>query len=88
MSKKRQRKNERDFKTFRLIEISSRFLGSVITACFGISSILKISSTYEKNQTFGLVIFLVLSTVFIYLAIALFKQGIQAIRAKRMADLP
>ncbi|MGJ7921756.1 hypothetical protein [Neobacillus sp. LXY-4] len=88
MSKKRQRNNERDFKTFRLLEIFSRFFGCVVTTYFGYKSILKIFSTYEKNQTFGLVIFLALSILFIYLGIALFRQGIQAVKAKKMADLP
>lgn len=88
MSKKRQRNNERDFKTFRFLEIFSRFFGCVVTAYFGYKSILKIFIAYEKNQTFGLVIFPALSTLFIYLAIALFRQGIQAVNAKKMADLP
>lgn len=88
MSKKGQRNNERDFKTFRFLEIFSRFFGCVVTAYFGYKSILKIFIAYEKKQTFGLVIFPALSTLFIYLAIALFRQGIQAVNAKKMADLP
>ncbi|WP_147534922.1 hypothetical protein [Bacillus marasmi] len=88
MSKKRQRNNEQDFKTFRFFEIFSRFFGCVVTAYFGHKSILKIFTAYEKNQTVGLVIFLALSTIFIYLAITLFRQGIQAFKAKKMVDLP
>lgn len=88
MSKKRQRNNVRDFKTFRFLEIFSRFFGCVVTAYFGYKSILKIFTAYEKNQTVGLIIFLIFSTIFIYLAIALFRQGIQAVKAKKIADLP
>jgi TRAP-type mannitol/chloroaromatic compound transport system permease small subunit len=88
MMKKDQRKKEQDFKTAKILAMFFRFFGCAVTLYFAFQSVLVIFSSYEKNQTSGIVIFVILTVFFVYLAIVFCRQGIHASKAKKVDDLP
>ena len=88
MKNKKRINNEKDFRIAKYFFAFSRFFGSAVSAYVLYQSILLCIMTYKKSQIFGFIIVLSLSLLFIYLTIALAKQGVQTAKAKKLQDLP
>ncbi|UFT99879.1 hypothetical protein KO561_02645 [Radiobacillus kanasensis] len=84
----KQRNREQNFKAVKILAMFFRFFGCAISAYFTFQSVLQFFTSYEKNQTIGVVIFIILSVFFLYLTIFLGRQAIQASKAKKIAELP
>jgi hypothetical protein len=88
MKTKKQRYKEKDFKVAKGLFIFFQFLGCAVAGYFTFQTIIEIKSNYENNQIKRVIIFLVLALFFLYLTIKTGRDGIQALKAKNMKDLP